>query len=180
MGSCIGSCSHGGSGHFVSCYVGCGDGVCGWQGHFHLFIHSGYFYSASSSPLLLRGAPDYSIDSVLELTRQSIIGNCEWRTCPRSLRGSWSGVRTCDLLDARHWTYQRATMPHILVVVMLDVVMAGSFWWIFMVVDWWCSWWLWWWCIYDGGCSGFDDGDGEQGVFFLKKLHIIMHADLRS
>ena len=23
-----------------------------------LFIHSGYFYSASSSPLLLRGAPD--------------------------------------------------------------------------------------------------------------------------
>jgi len=25
------------------------------------FIHSGYFYSASSSPLLLRGAPDYSM-----------------------------------------------------------------------------------------------------------------------
>src|SRR6218665_1717447 len=24
----------------------------------HSFIHSGYFYSASSSPLLLRGAPD--------------------------------------------------------------------------------------------------------------------------
>ena len=24
------------------------------------FIHSGYFYSAPSSPLLLRGAPDYS------------------------------------------------------------------------------------------------------------------------
>ena len=28
------------------------------------FIHSGYFYSAPSSPLLLRGAPDYS--TVLE------------------------------------------------------------------------------------------------------------------
>src|SRR6218665_1226067 len=27
-------------------------------------IHSGYFYSASSSPLLLRGSPDYSIDTV--------------------------------------------------------------------------------------------------------------------
>ena len=27
---------------------------------FHLFIHSGHFYSAPSSPLLLRGAPDYS------------------------------------------------------------------------------------------------------------------------
>ena len=29
-----------------------------WDQHFHSFIHSGYFYSASSSPLLLRGAPD--------------------------------------------------------------------------------------------------------------------------
>src|SRR6218665_3613624 len=26
----------------------------------HSFIHSGHFYSASSSPLPLRGAPDYS------------------------------------------------------------------------------------------------------------------------
>src|SRR6218665_578446 len=30
------------------------------------FIHSGYFYSAPSSPLLLRGAPDYSTDTVSE------------------------------------------------------------------------------------------------------------------
>src|SRR6218665_624645 len=30
------------------------------------FIHSGHFYSASSSPLLLRGAPDYSKDTVSE------------------------------------------------------------------------------------------------------------------
>src|SRR6218665_1902647 len=28
------------------------------------FIHSGHFYSASSSPLLLRGAHDYSTDTV--------------------------------------------------------------------------------------------------------------------
>jgi len=27
-------------------------------------LHSGCFYSASSSPLLIRGAPDYSIDTV--------------------------------------------------------------------------------------------------------------------
>src|SRR6218665_1648526 len=27
-------------------------------------IHSGHFYSAASSPLLLRGAPDYSTDTV--------------------------------------------------------------------------------------------------------------------
>ena len=30
------------------------------------FIHSGYFYSASSRPLLLRGAPDNSTDTVSE------------------------------------------------------------------------------------------------------------------
>ena len=30
------------------------------------FIHSGHFYSAPSSPLLLRVAPDYSTDSVSE------------------------------------------------------------------------------------------------------------------
>jgi len=28
------------------------------------FIHSGYFYSASSSPRLLRGTPNYRIDTV--------------------------------------------------------------------------------------------------------------------
>ena len=28
------------------------------------FIHSGHFYSAPSSPLLLRGAPEYSTDTV--------------------------------------------------------------------------------------------------------------------
>src|SRR6218665_1424238 len=30
------------------------------------FIHSGHFYSAPSSPLLLRGAPVYSTDTVSE------------------------------------------------------------------------------------------------------------------
>ena len=53
----------------------------------HSFIHSIYLYSASSSPLLLRGTPDYSFDTVLELIRRSATGNCEWRTCPRYLRG---------------------------------------------------------------------------------------------
>ena len=32
----------------------------------HSFIHSGHFYSAPSSPLLLRGSPDYSTDTVSE------------------------------------------------------------------------------------------------------------------
>jgi len=63
-------------------------------------IHSGYFHSASSSPLLLRGAPDYSIDTVLELTGRSTTGNCELRTCPRSLRDGWSGILICDQCKA--------------------------------------------------------------------------------
>src|SRR6218665_1543042 len=32
----------------------------------HSFIHSGHFYSAPSSPLPFRGAPDYSTDTVSE------------------------------------------------------------------------------------------------------------------
>ena len=76
---------------------------------FRIFL---IFYSASSSPLLLRGTPNYSIDTVSKLTRRSATGNCEWRTCPRSLHGSWSGIRTRDPPDARHRTYHWATMPH--------------------------------------------------------------------
>src|SRR6218665_1521884 len=41
------------------------------------FIHSGYFYSASSSPLPLRGTPNYCIDTVSELARRSAAGNYE-------------------------------------------------------------------------------------------------------
>src|SRR6218665_273445 len=32
----------------------------------HSFIHYGHFYSAPSGPLLLRGTPDYSTDTVSE------------------------------------------------------------------------------------------------------------------
>jgi len=42
------------------------------------FIHSGYFYNASLNPLLLRGAPDYNINIVSELTLRSVIGNKLW------------------------------------------------------------------------------------------------------
>ena len=76
----------------------------------HSFIHSEYFYSASSSPLLLRGAPDYSIDTVSELTCRSATGNCKWSTYPRS----FCGIRTCDLLYTRHWTYHWAAMHALL------------------------------------------------------------------
>jgi len=53
-----------------------------------LFIHSfRIFLRNLLSPLLLRGAPDYSIDTVSNLTCQSATDNCEWRTCPRFLGG---------------------------------------------------------------------------------------------
>ena len=45
------------------------DGVEVWFNN--SFIHSGYFYSASSSPPLLWGAPAYSIHTVSKLTRWS-------------------------------------------------------------------------------------------------------------
>ena len=52
-------------------------GMLGW----YSLIHFGDLCSASSNPLLFIGAPDYSINTVSELIRQSDTGNCEWRTC---------------------------------------------------------------------------------------------------
>src|SRR6218665_3865146 len=39
----------------------------------HSFIHPGHFYSAPSSPLLLRGASDYSTDTVLEFHAERLV-----------------------------------------------------------------------------------------------------------
>ena len=44
---------------------------------YYSFIHSEYFYSASTSPPLLRGDSDYSIDTVSEIKRRSATDNCE-------------------------------------------------------------------------------------------------------
>ena len=84
---------------------------------FHFVLHSFILDISisplhSSSSLLLRGAPDYSIDTVSEATRWSASGNYKWKTCPRSLHGGLSLTRTCDLPDARHRTYHWATTPH--------------------------------------------------------------------
>src|SRR6218665_4013486 len=40
----------------------------------HSFIHSGHFYSAPSSPLLLRAPPDYSTDTVSEFHAHATAG----------------------------------------------------------------------------------------------------------
>ena len=51
--------------------------ACGVACLANSFIHSGYFYSASSSPLPFRGAPDYNIATVSDLTPRNATGNYE-------------------------------------------------------------------------------------------------------
>ena len=46
--------------------------LCSFIHSFIQFILDRYFYNTSSSPLLLRGAPDYSIDNLSELARISV------------------------------------------------------------------------------------------------------------
>src|SRR6218665_1321362 len=41
----------------------------------HSFIHSGHFYSAPSSPLPLRGTPDYSTDTVILVVSSVGVGH---------------------------------------------------------------------------------------------------------
>ena len=51
------------------------------------FIHSGHFYSAPSSPLPLRGAPDYSTDTVSEFhaeAHECCLCNCDCLWISRS------------------------------------------------------------------------------------------------
>ena len=47
------------------------------------------------------------------VSHRSDTGNCEWITCPRSLHGSWSEMRTRDPIDEGRRIYQWATTPHI-------------------------------------------------------------------
>ena len=57
----------------------------------------------------------HSTDTVSRVSRWSATGNCEWRTCPRSLRCGQSGIRTHDPSYGRRRIYQCATTPHALV-----------------------------------------------------------------
>ena len=55
------------------------------------FVHSGYFYSASSRPLLLRDAPDYSIAAVSELRAKALQVSIRVKDLPKAptLRLEW-------------------------------------------------------------------------------------------
>ena len=59
------------------------------------FIHSGHFYSASSSPLLLRGAPDYSTDTVSEFHAE-VHRQLQVKDLPK--------VSTCMAINPSHFT----------------------------------------------------------------------------
>jgi len=59
------------------------------ESYTYKYIHSGYFYLSSSSPLLLRDAPDEGIDTVSKLTHRNATGmQLRAKDLPyRSLRG---------------------------------------------------------------------------------------------
>ena len=75
--------------------------------YIYIFIHSGYFYSASSRPLLLRGASDTA-----RILCRSFTLKCYRQLRLMSLRGGYSGIRTRDPSDKRRRIYQWATTPH--------------------------------------------------------------------
>ena len=57
--------------------------------------------------------PTTAIDAVSEFTCRSATGNCKWRTCPGSLHGGLSGIRTHDPPVQRHWLNQCAITSHV-------------------------------------------------------------------
>src|SRR6218665_3299549 len=79
--SCTRSCLYG-------CYaiklVSCNNVLSSFS-YFISFIHSGHFYSTSSSPLYYSGALPTQHGYCAGVSRRSATGNCELRTCPRSL-----------------------------------------------------------------------------------------------
>src|SRR6218665_239890 len=79
----------------------------------HSFIHSDNFYSASSSPLLFSEALPTQHGYCAGVSRLSATGSCELRTCPRSLRGCYSGSRNHDPSVESYQLSQCATTSHV-------------------------------------------------------------------
>src|SRR6218665_1655426 len=77
----------------------------------HSFIHSGHFYSAPSSPLLLRGVPDYSTDTVTEFHAEAN-RQLQVKELPKVPTGGKSGSRTHDPPVESYRLNQGATMSH--------------------------------------------------------------------
>ena len=83
----------------------------------HSFIHS---FIHSYIPFLLAPLQFHFYSEALTtqhgycagVSRRSALGNCELRTCPRSLRGDFSGIRTHDPPVERRPLYQCAATSH--------------------------------------------------------------------
>ena len=79
---------------------------------FHSFIHSSHFYSAPSSPLLLRGDPDHSTDTEFhaEAHRQ-----LQAKDLPKVPTWRLEGSQTHDPPVESHRLNQGATTSHIFI-----------------------------------------------------------------
>src|SRR6218665_2860251 len=80
----------------------------------HSFIHS-FIQATSIVPLqvLYYSEPLHTQHGYCAgVSRRSATGNCKLRTCPRSLRGGYSAIRTHNPLVERHRLYQCATTSH--------------------------------------------------------------------
>jgi len=64
--------------------------------YFHSFIHSDHFYSASSSPLVLKSVPD-TARILCGVSCRSATGNCELRTSQGSYVMARAGVKPTAL-----------------------------------------------------------------------------------
>ena len=81
------------------------------------FIHSGYFYRASSNPLLLRSVPDLSRILCRSFKRHRLL-----RVKNLSKVLAWlSWIRTRDPSDERRRVYQWATKPRLLSILCMAI-----------------------------------------------------------
>ena len=76
------------------------------QSPVHSFIHSVYFYSTSSSPLLLRGALDY----IIRVKKPKRYRQLRVKDLPKV--AARLGFKPVTHPDARHRTYHCATMSN--------------------------------------------------------------------
>src|SRR6218665_1004644 len=77
----------------------------------HTFIHSGYFYSASSSPLLLRGTPDTPQATVNEGLAQGPYVAARVRFEPMTLRTKGHGFDTYIHICKQGLKTRRLSLP---------------------------------------------------------------------
>src|SRR6218665_2267876 len=102
----------------------------------HSFIHSGYFYSASSSSLLLRGTPDVARtlrQSFTPKRHRQLRGKDFPRSLSgglrtRSLSGGLSGIRTHDPVDERAESTSEPSHPKTIHLLLFTRIKIKKYW----------------------------------------------------